>query len=132
MIWYTKANKTICENEMKLVSKFLFFGFIEKKQTKFFALPLGYADTLGRLLGVCFFFLSFAFMHRVTLFCFGTMKKKNKLWNFRAWPMKFPAMKPKSSMYEILAMYVWNHTFYLPGVRARVKVVIIFFKKKNI
>ena len=38
MIKYTKANKTIYENEMKLVSEFLFFGFKEKKQTNFFAL----------------------------------------------------------------------------------------------
>ena len=104
MIKYTKANKTIYENEMKLVSEFLFFGFREKKQTNFFALPLGYADTLERLLGVCFFFLSFAFMHRVTLFCFGTMKKKQAM-KFSCLTYEISRYESKSSMHEILAMY---------------------------
>ena len=113
MIKYTKANKTIYENEMKLVSEFLFFGFREKKQTNFFALPLGYADTLERLLGVCFFFyrlLSCTEWHFFVL----VLWKKNKLWNFRAWPMKFPGMKAKVvCMKSLLCMNEIKLSIYL-------------------
>ena len=105
LIYKSKQNDLRKRNE---IGKRVFVLWFQREKTdKLFCFAIGLCWYFGETFGCLFLFLSFAFMHRVTLFCFGTMKKKQAM-KFSCLTYEISRYESKSSMHEILAMNEWN------------------------